>query len=385
LEFHNLYAASDFKYVDEALARMGIMDIATMKEPFYPDLIRQFFCTAFFHEDGLERTVSWMSGHQQFSGTYDDFCQALGYDVGQPKGKAHGFRIHNEKGFHHSKLAFCVPPNPRNALPSFSSFYFTYHTLAFIFGQCMISRAGDHKAVRQHFVNLMWYSHPSRQVRIDVCDYLWQEIRRSVFQRMVPNYCIFVQKFLNKCVPVEFMTGERIYPETYSYGRRGTFEEAPEFSPERRTKEQHDPRVAAPSSSGVPSTRRASGAARFFRTLFDMCKHTDDVATQALEMSQETRRRQNEYFAEIGHPFPAPGPQMDPKPAVNFQMPPISDDMFAGYSYDAPAPRARRAADEALEDEEGDGSGKGTDEETFEETSEEDSEEEEARPPLPDF
>jgi hypothetical protein len=66
-------------------------------------------------------------------------------------------------------------------------------------------------------------------------------------------------------------------------------------------------------------------------------------------------------------------------------MPPISDDMFFGYSYDAPAPRARRAADEALEDEEGDGSGKGTDEETSEETLEEDSEEEEARPPLPDF
>jgi hypothetical protein len=43
---------------------------------------------------------------------------------------------------------------------------------------------------------------------------MWQEIRRSVFQRMVPNYCIFVQKFLNKCVPAEFMTGERIYPET---------------------------------------------------------------------------------------------------------------------------------------------------------------------------
>jgi hypothetical protein len=112
---------------------------------------------------------------------------------------------------------------------------------------------------------------------------------------MVPNYSVFVQKFLNACVPGELLVGEMVTQDTYSCGRLGTYDEAPDFLPERHTKEKHDPRVAAPSSSGSRTTRRASGAAWFFKSLFDMCKSTYDVSHQAIVMSQETRRRQNEF------------------------------------------------------------------------------------------
>jgi hypothetical protein len=178
LEYHNLYASTDFKHVDEALTSLGIMDVATMREPFYSDLVRQFFCTAFFHDD-VDRTVTWMSGSQKCSGTYDDFCSALGYSVAHGK-HATGFQIHSEMAMHHSKLAFYVPPNPRHALPNLSSFYYTYHTLASIYNQCLVSKARDHMVVRMCMVNLMWYSHPDRQRHIDVCDYIFQEIWRSV-------------------------------------------------------------------------------------------------------------------------------------------------------------------------------------------------------------
>jgi hypothetical protein len=63
-------------------------------------------------------------------------------------------------------------------------------------------------------------------------------------------------------------------------------------------------------SHGTPlasSSRRAppckkSGAAKFFKSLWDMCKSTHDVAHQALVMSQDTRTRQNEFFASKNYP-----------------------------------------------------------------------------------
>ena len=65
----NMYLATDFRYVDEALRKMDLMDLACLEQKYYPDVVRQFFCTVFFHSDP-ERTMSWMTGDTQFSGTY---------------------------------------------------------------------------------------------------------------------------------------------------------------------------------------------------------------------------------------------------------------------------------------------------------------------------
>jgi hypothetical protein len=63
--------------------------------------------------------------------------------------------------------------------------------------------------------------------------------------------------------------------------------------------------------------------------LWDMCKSTHDVAHQALVMSQDTRARQNEFFAAKNYPYPAPGAELNPVPYVNYVMPPINDDTQA--------------------------------------------------------
>ena len=48
-------------------------------------------------------------------------------------------------------------------------------------------------------------------------------------------------------------------------------------------------------------------------------------------MSQETRRRQNEFLAARGATVPAVGNELDPVPRVNYEMPPLHDDMFYGF------------------------------------------------------
>jgi hypothetical protein len=49
-----------------------------------------------------------------------------------------------------------------------------------------------------------------------------------------------------------------------------------------------------------------------------------------MEMSQETWRRQNEFLATRGSAVPPVGTELDAVPYVNFVMPPLDDDMFAG-------------------------------------------------------
>jgi hypothetical protein len=95
-------------------------------------------------------------------------------------------------------------------------------------------------------------------------------------------------------------------------------EEAPHGSP-----------IASRSRHAPP--RKKIGAAKFFKNLWDMCKSTHDVDHQALVMSQDTRARQNEFFASKNYPCPTPGLEMNPVPYVNYVMPPIDDEMFYGY------------------------------------------------------
>jgi hypothetical protein len=49
-----------------------------------------------------------------------------------------------------------------------------------------------------------------------------------------------------------------------------------------------------------------------------------------MEMSQETRKRQNDFLAARGGDVPPVGTELDPVPYVNYVMPPLDDDMFTG-------------------------------------------------------
>jgi hypothetical protein len=75
-------------------------------------------------------------------------------------------------------------------------------------------------------------------------------------------------------------------------------------------------------------------------------------------MSQDTRIRQNEFFASKNYPFPPPGPELNPMPMVNYVMPSLDDEMFQGYSMPLPSSRPSRtrtfADDEIQEDEDED-------------------------------
>ena len=112
-------------------------------------------------------------------------------------------------------------------------------------------------------------------------------------------------------------------------------------------------------SSSRPPRRTGfkAGAAKFMSSLWEMCRSSYDVNHKALQCAQGTRQRQNDFLASKGMPVPPNGPEMDPVPYVNYEMPPITDEMFQGYDFHlmgpprhTRAPPADTAADEGVED-----------------------------------
>jgi len=154
---------------------MDLADLVFLQEDYYPDLIRQFHCTVFFHDDDA-RTMTWMAGREQCTSNYAAFCEALGYG----NGRASGFKIHSERTMAAGVLSFCYPKKRHYDPPSMSGMYFFYFTLARLFKENLVSKSGDHVMCHGYHANLMFYCHPERQRKIDGCDYIYMELRRSV-------------------------------------------------------------------------------------------------------------------------------------------------------------------------------------------------------------
>ncbi|KAK1631393.1 hypothetical protein QYE76_005708 [Lolium multiflorum] len=96
--------------------------------------------------------------------------------------------VDQKEQFTHGDIAFCYPPEPIHALPTISGMYYSYLVLAKIFRESLISKSGDSSECRAYHINLMHYCRPENIRMIDGCDFLYCELRRSVRNRMTPNY-----------------------------------------------------------------------------------------------------------------------------------------------------------------------------------------------------
>jgi hypothetical protein len=320
----NNHIQDDFHFIDECLRKLGVLEIAALKHDYYPNVIRQFHCTVFFDD---ERNMTWMTGSVQCYGTYAEFCEALGFG----NGLATGYKVHSETAKAVSDISFCYPTSYRLAEPpAISGMYYSFNALAKFFCENLVCKKGDTSDIHGYHINLLYWCKPGHQRKIDVCDFIFYELKRSVLSRMTLGYCAFVQNFIDFKVDVKFAhTVERHKHANFSIGLSEGWVEHPSI---RRPTESFLGGSPMASSSCHPAPRRKSGAAKFFKNLWDMCKSTHDVAHQALVMSQETRTRQNELFASKNYPYPPPGAELNHVPYVNYVMPPIDDEMFYGYS-----------------------------------------------------
>jgi hypothetical protein len=325
VEHFQQYVSKDFRFINEALLKMDIFDLVTLSEPIQPLVVHQFSCTIFFHNDP-EESFSWMTGQDVFTANFADFCEALGYGGG----RARGFKIHSEAPFITEKIShICYPDEPSLPAPAISGMYYYYNALTKLFRQNLVSKAGDDASVRGYHRNLLYYCQPEKLRKIDGCDFFFQEIKRATLKRMTPNYCQFIQRLINRQPRAQTaqVRGQILEMETFTVGFQGSFEEAPSLLRARargRTMDAPDPHHASGSGSSHRRHRRhhrssrKKGVAAFFENLWDMCRSSYDVAHKSMEMSQETRKRQNDFLAARGSVVPPVGTELDPVPYVNF-------------------------------------------------------------------
>jgi hypothetical protein len=349
-----MHAATTHRFVVETLRSMGLYELVCLTPSdgcYCPLLVRQFHCTVFFHDDPA-RTMTWMTGKQKYSCNYLDLCEALGFGGG----RAHGFKLYSQQKFNKGDIAFCYPREPTARPPTISGMFYSYLLLAKLFRESLISKSGDTSECRGYHLNLMYYCNPEHRRRIDGCDLIYSELRRCVRDRMTPNYAQYIQLLINKVVPAPLNTqGERVKMEAFKVPVQGDRPDVPDMTPpERRSKERHDP------TSSSFTRRPQHGISRFFSSMWQMCKNTNDVAHQSLAMTQETRRRQNEYMATRNITVPPPGPELEPVHAPNWEMPPLTDQMFQNfdptwYGFGGPPPPqpARVPTDDDDEEDEG--------------------------------
>ncbi|KAK1682572.1 hypothetical protein QYE76_043420 [Lolium multiflorum] len=348
----DMYAATTHRFVVETLKNMGLYELVCLTPSdgcYCPLLVRQFHCTVYFHDDPA-RTMTWMTGKEKYSCNYLDFCDALGFGGG----RAHGFKLYSQQKFNKGDIAFCYPREPTARPPTISGMFYSYLLLAKLFRESLISKSGDTSECRGYHLNLMYYCNPEHRRRIDGCDLIYSELRRCVRDRMTPNYAQYIQLLINKVVPAPLNTlGQRVKMEAFKVPVQGDRPDVPDMTPpERRSKESHDP------TSSRFTRRPQHGISRFFSSMWQMCKNSNDVAHQSLAMTQETRRRQNEYMATRNITFPPPGPELEPVHAPNWEMPPLTDQMFQNfdptwYGFGGPPPQPARVPtdDEDEEDE----------------------------------
>ncbi|KAK1602567.1 hypothetical protein QYE76_008334 [Lolium multiflorum] len=169
-----------------------------------------------------------------------------------------------------------------------------------MFRESLISKSGDSSEVRNYHLNLMYYCHPDRIRKIDGCDLIHYELKRSVMGRMTPNYARYVQRLINHMVPPPLNTlDQRVIMEPFKFSTQDNRPYVPTMMPSERL----------PRNAMIPQLAPLLGA-------------------QARRDTEE----QNEFMAGLECPlFLLLAPEMEPVVAPAWEMPPITDEMLQNF------------------------------------------------------
>jgi hypothetical protein len=151
--------------------------------------------------------------------------------------------------------------------------YYYYNALANIFHENLVCKKGDTSECHGYHINLLYWCKPGRQKKIDGCDFIYSELKRSMLSCMTPRYCAYVQKLIDSMVETKFArTGECYKHNSLSLSLL-VWVEVPGMQPTDDV--SHGTPLASISRRAPPRKKR--GAAKFFKNLWDMCRSTHDV------------------------------------------------------------------------------------------------------------
>jgi hypothetical protein len=178
----------------------GIDKLMVIQQDYSEDLIKEFFATVYF-SDEIRKTMTWMSAGQQCSMTIKE-C-AVVWKIPMPfPGDSDYMHIHDETiGTlpYTPYLDMAYPPGGIDA-PNISSMTPRYQLYNKVLRNTIAIKAGDRGVVRGWLINTLYYL--EKEKKIDLLDYIYQEIRICVLERKCCILAPYIQQIIEHCIGI---------------------------------------------------------------------------------------------------------------------------------------------------------------------------------------
>jgi hypothetical protein len=176
---------------------MGLRDILTFRRDWSEDAVMQFYATCQFRGEA-PRTLEWMTLGAHLSVTFEEFASILKIPIDDSLD-----RIHSMSDMNESMNASALKPLHLNGVDirdphSTSTLQPLYFFMFKIITKVLVPKIGDRDNVRSYAVDLLVRMHTHGNVRFDLADFLFNQIRLASFEqdRSFP-YAPFIQALID--------------------------------------------------------------------------------------------------------------------------------------------------------------------------------------------
>ena len=180
---------------------------------FSPALLQEFFATVHFSTKG-PRAMTWMSGGVKCQATLAEFGALFGIEEAVFTHFSH-IRIHGEERLilkARTGIRHCYPPGVGTQyIPKvkyFTDFWYVTHT---ILRNTIHVKFGEKGNVRKWMINLLHHivKAKNNNKKLDVMDYMWNEMKNTVLGNKVPIYGSYIQTLIDSKVPAQLVNNYR--------------------------------------------------------------------------------------------------------------------------------------------------------------------------------
>ena len=354
--------AEYFGEAKEICEELGLIPLMKYINNYDPTLIAQFYATAYFSA-GENKSFTWMSRNEQCSATLAEFAALLGYQVIHDADPGY-FRCHS---YGRPLMKDALAPLYMEGDVTYGEIKYlqpTWDIMNRIFRDTVAPKVGNVDQIHGYQVDLLVNTHKNhgKGLRLDVMDFIWNEMTLVATQRRVPSFCPYIMALIvdkSQTVKAALPTLSLV-----KHKQRGLIikdHPAPPGAPAQDLDDEIDPGLFRNEEAPMRSSRSRRGsrrgkevaepeastwAKRLQATVHRLLCLTSDVNDrqyEAYRTEKLQRQRFNEYMRSQGQDVPA-GSEMQIQEREQWRSPYYADDATSFHREPAPQRQTSRRA-----------------------------------------
>ena len=304
-------ARVDWPDIMELMDFHGLTPLMSVRDSFSPELVKEFYATVYFSQEG-PRTMHWMSAGTKCSATLAEFG-AL-FDIAEVPFQPLSFlRIHVSKMMKHEDgIKHCYAESGSLHSPKVAFMSPFWHTIHAIFRNTINQKLGEKGEVRNYLVNLMFHvvSAKNRNRRLDILDYMWEEMKSVVLSKRVPVYAHFLQRLFAAKVPQVLLNNyPRVSPTLHRLPTadelRARMEDAPKPRSKRARRSSSEPQSAPASSAAAGPEKKKHGLKKILQKMNCFFCDFQEKGYQQYRKQKAYNKNQRLIMGQMNLPYPS--------------------------------------------------------------------------------